>query len=356
MKKIGIVTILGFDNYGNRLQNYALQQTINKIGFDCITINNQPFSNTKNKYLLRIIKNRKFRNDYSLNLDRKNNFAMFNKNINISQKKITPFYNPFKDIDTYVVGSDQVWNPNFSRLREIDLLNFPRCKNRISYAASFGIENLPKEYVNKTRESLKKFKNISVREEAGKKIIEKITSRNDVEVLIDPTMLLSSKEWDSVIKKPKQIDNYPNKKYILNYFLGELSNNRKKEIERIAIENDCFIINLLDKNDPFYSCGPSEFLYLEKNAFLICTDSFHSSVFAIIFNRPFVVFEREEKGADNINSRIETLVRTFNLKDREYNNKKITEKNISHNYSEAYKVLELEKKKSIEFLKKSLVS
>ena len=71
---------------------------------------------------------------------------------------------------------------------------------------------------------------------------------------------------------PKQLKN---DKYILNYFLGELSEQRKNEIERIAKENDCEIINILDKNGPYYETGPSEFLYLEQNAFLICTDSFH---------------------------------------------------------------------------------
>ena len=91
---------------------------------------------------------------------------------------------------------------------------------------------------------------------------------------------------------------------------GELSKERKDEIERIAKENDCEIINILDKNSPFYVCGPSEFLYLEKHAFLICTDSFHSSVFAILYNRPFVIFDREDK-EENMGSRLDTLINKF---------------------------------------------
>ena len=104
------------------------------------------------------------------------------------------------------------------------------------------------------------------------------------------------------------MDDLNHKRYILTYFLGNLSDSRKKEISRIANEYDCEIINLLDKKDPFYSCcGPSEFLYLEKNAFLICTDSFHSSVFAILYDRPFIVFNREDK-LQNMNSRIANLL------------------------------------------------
>ena len=142
-------------------------------------------------------------------------------------------------------------------------------------------------------------------------------------------------------------------KYILNYFLGELSEERKKEIDRIAKENNCEVINILDKKSPFYQTGPSEFLWLEKNAFLICTDSFHSSVFAILYNRPFIVFDREGNGQGK-NSRIETLISKFKLKNREYNGKNITQENLEHDYTEAYKILEEERKKSDKFLRKAL--
>ena len=202
--------------------------------------------------------------------------------------------------------------------------------------------------------AIKRFHKISLREAHGKKIIEELTGRKDIEVLIDPTMLLTTNEWDDVSKRPSELDKYGNKKYILNYFLGDLSESRKKEIERISDENNCFIINLLDKNDPFYCCGPSEFLYLEKNAFLICTDSFHSSVFAILYNRPFVIFDREQNGVENMNSRIDTLINKFKLKDRKYNGKKITKDNLNHNYTEAYKILEKEREKSKKFLEKAL--
>ena len=74
-------------------------------------------------------------------------------------------------------------------------------------------------------------------------------------------------------------------------------------------ENNCKIINLLNKNDPFYTCGPSEFLWLEKNAFLICTDAFHSCVFALVYNKPFVVLGNLKRGM----SRFESLLNMFGL-------------------------------------------
>lgn len=208
-----------------------------------------------------------------------------------------------------------------------------------------GVEKLPDNLEIFYKERLQNFKSISVREDAGKEIVKNLTKREDIEVLIDPTMLLEAKEWDKVAKVPK-------KKYILNYFLGNISDERKNEIDSIAKENNCEIINILEINDPYYCSGPSEFLYLEKNAFLICTDSFHSSVFAIIYNRPFIIFEREDKNV-KMNSRIETLIKKFKLKDREFNYK-ITDENLKHDYTDAYQILYDERKKSIEFLKKAL--
>ena len=179
--------------------------------------------------------------------------------------------------------------------------------------------------------------------------MEDLTNRKDVEILVDPTMLLDANEWDKVSKEP---ENMIKRRYILNYFLGGISEERKKEINRIAEENNCSVINILDKKDPFYISGPSEFLYLEKNAFLICTDSFHSSVFAILYNTPFIVFNREDK-TECMNSRIDTLLSKFELKDRYYNGK-ITNNLLKCDYSKSYKILELERKKSDDFLKKAL--
>lgn len=236
-----------------------------------------------------------------------------------------------------------------ARLRDIDLLNFAKPEQKIAFSASFGISELPEKYKQKTTEALKTFKAISVREDSGKKIVEELTGRTDVEVLVDPTMLLTPEEWDKVSKKPEQL-NFD--KYILCYFLGELSQQRKKEIERVAKENECKIINILDKKDPFYETGPSEFLYLEKNAFLICTDSFHSSVFAILYNRPFIVFDREDSLV-KMNSRLDTLLKKFELEDRWYEGE-IKKEQLKTDYTKAYEILEKERKKSINFLKKAL--
>ena len=271
-----------------------------------------------------------------------------NYNINFSLKKVTAFSKITK-YDFVISGSDQVWNPTFGRLRDVDLLCFVEPDKRVAFSASFGVSYIPEDIENKVGKALKKFKAISVREDVGKKIVEDLTGRTDVEVLIDPTMLLTADEWDKVSKKPTMLKN---DKYILNYFLGNLSDERRNEINRVAKENNCEVINILDKESPFYECGPSEFLYLEKNAFLICTDSFHSSVFGILYNTPFLVFEREDNNA-SMNSRLDTLLSKFKLEDRRYKGK-ITKKDLKCDYKEAYNILDKERIKSMNFLKKAL--
>ena len=356
MKKIGIITINDFNNYGNRVQCYAVQEKLKKMNFIVENIYN---TNKRNILISNLKKEIKILLNYNnaRNLKKRaKKFNDFNKNISFSKKKIINGKTNKKfneEYDFFVVGSDQVWNPNFNTTSDADFLTFASDNKKIALSASFGISELPKVVVKDYKEKLNKFKKISVREEAGKKIIEQITNRTDVEVLIDPTMLLDDKAWDKVSKRPKQLDSIKEERYILNYFLGKLSDKRKKEIQRIAQENKCHIINILDKDDPFYITGPSEFLWLEKNAFLICTDSFHSSVFAILYNRPFIVFNREDNHV-NMNSRIDTLLSKFKLEDRRFNGNEITQENLKHDYTEAYKILEKERKKSEDFLKKAL--
>ena len=349
MKRVGIITINDNNNYGNRLQNYAVQEVLKKKNVRVETIINQ--KNCKKIYIKEHIKLllplKKF--------NRIRNFYRFNKLINFSNvflvdnnkdgKKINLMY------DTFFVGSDQVWNPNFKRLSDIDFLTFADKEKRNSFSASFGISTLSLYDEERCKKYLKEFKNVSVREDKGKELVETLTGRNDIEILVDPTMLLSKDEWDIIIKKPKQMKE--EKKYILNYFLGDIPKDRKLEIERIAKEYNCEIINILDPKDQYYSSGPSEFIYLEKNAFLVCTDSFHSSVFAFLYNVPFIVFNREDKLA-SMNSRLETLLLKFNLKNRTFNDKNITYDNLNQDYTESYKILEEERKKADLFLKNAL--
>lgn len=343
--KIGLVTILDFDNYGNRLQNYATQLFFRELGYDVITLLNCPLTNSKDFLLLRYLKWRLRNNStYSLNEGRKIAFERFNENIIFSKKNITP-YSVLGDYSFFVAGSDQIWNPYFGRLRDVDLLCFARKRPRLSFSSSFGISDLNLKLSKRLKEEFKKFDALSVREDNAKIMIAKLLDRDSAVVLCDPTMLISYDDWVKVERKPNFC--FSNK-YILLYFLGGIDENIFQQIKLFASKNSCQIIDVLDKKSVFYQCGPSEFLYLERNAFYIFTDSFHSCVFSIIFKRPFVVFDR--KGTNiSMNSRIETLLNKFNLSDRVFNND-INNSNLICDFSKVDDILRVEKQKAVKFV------
>lgn len=356
--KCAIITITNGSNYGNRLQNYAVQRVLEKRNITVETLinlgNNEDNYKTKIKSIVKnVLKTTLLYKKYNNEIKRLNAFKKFNKyNIRFSKNSISNTKistKILKQYDCFICGSDQIWNPNYKENAKVNFLGFVENRKKIAYAPSFGVSNIPDNRKEEIKNWLNKIDYLSVRENEGKKIIEELTNRKDVEILLDPTMMLTSEEWDKISKKPNQLKN---DKYILNYFLGELSEERRKQIDIVAKENNCEIINILDKNSPFYQTDPSEFLYLEKNAFLICTDSFHSCVFAIIYNRPFVVFDREDNTV-SMNSRIETLLNKFMLQDRKYNGK-LTEEQLKHNYENAYKILEKEKQKAYNFLNTAL--
>lgn len=361
--KIGIITITEGTNIGNRLQNYAVQEFLKKQGdIKPETIKNYGSSKilkreiwlklSKIKKIIKIIIGKNRKENYYF-LKRQKSFKKFNKQyINYSKYKISN-----TDIDKninmsynyFICGSDQIWNSNFPENAYVNFLQFADKEKRIAFAPSFATNTINENMIENYTKWLKEIPHLSVREDRGKEIIKELTGRDDVEVLVDPTMLLIEEDWSKIAKRPQQLKN---DKFILNYFLGELSEKRKNEINKIAKENGCEVINIMDKNSPYYSLGPSEFLYLEKNAFLVCTDSFHSSVFAILFGRPFIVFDREDSWA-KMNSRLETLLKKFELEDRWYKDK-ITKELLEVDYSNTYKILEEERKKAKDFFNKEM--
>lgn len=352
--RIAIVTITNGENYGNRLQNYAVQQQLEKGNIHIETLRNksgQSFSLIRS--VKKLLKNTIFYFKYKNEINRKKCFHEFNNNyIVFSKYEVSNSKIPKKideKFDLFICGSDQIWNPNYEENAEVNFLQFTSRNKKVSFAASFGANNIPEHRKHSMSTWLDDFKYISVREDSGKNIVKQLTNRDDVEVLVDPTMLITAQEWDKLCKKPKQLKS---KKFILNYFLGDISYHRKKQIDIIAKENNCEIINLMDKRNVFYQTGPSEFLYLEKNAFLICTDSFHSCVFAILYNTPFIVFEREDNTV-SMNSRIDTLLRKFKLEDRRFK-ECIDNKHLKCDYSIAHNLLKEERKKADRFLNKIL--
>ena len=361
MKKAGIVTLFGEYNFGNRLQNFALQNILNKyinVETYCNVYKDKETSKIRRTYVMNYELKTKMRIILSvlkkrMNLERKwikelkkkriSNFVNFSSN-NIKTTKNKDNY------DYYIIGSDQVWNPGLARSYIVNLGLFVAPNSKVlSYAASFGINQIPEECKSIYKKGLNNISNISVREEAGAEIVKDLIGK-DALVVVDPTMLLTAEEWRNMENKPK---NTEGKKYILTYFLGKISDERKSFLERIARENNLEIINMAQLTETeTYMAGPSEFLSYIDNASIVFTDSFHACVFSILFKRPFYVLNREDHSG-NMSSRLDTLLSKFKLEDRKLNS---YEDRVSFDidYSHTDKILEEERKKSDEFLRKAL--
>ncbi len=320
MKKVVLVTLQGA-NIGNRLQNYALQETIKK--YNCIVFTpyyNLPENNTIKKRLINLIKIvlglfgvKKYTFMYK-RYKKKKAFDIFDDTYIDNRFKVS-FKNMTNEYDVAVTGSDQVWHKWSDDKNELDYfyLKFISKERRISYGASFGFEKFPQEDIEKHREGLKDIMYLSCREESGNRLINEIVGRDAV-VVLDPTLLLSRQEWKKIEKKPRAVSD----KYLLIYFLGEKTSEYMSVIKKIAEDNSLCVIDVNNpKEEDFFYTTPDEFLWLVENASYICTDSFHACVFSIIFQKKFLVFRRVEEGMDNMYGRIETLFMWYGI-DREY--------------------------------------
>lgn len=368
-RKIGIVTLSGYSNYGNRLQNYALKKVLEDMGGVVTSlIIDHPYSKStkmdlnkmrlKNflKHPVSKIKSKIIKSDYTENIEnnskitRTNIFKEFS-NEYLNEHTVDTTNNQdrkyIKDISYFIVGSDQVWNPGNFLLGDKYFLTFVETDKRLSYAASFGVSEIPKLFQKSYKNWLNGMKKISVREEAGQDIAKELT-RKDIEIHVDPTMLLSKKEWLLISKRAI---NRPDKPYILTYFLGGPSNKTREKLNRLAKKNDMAVINLGDITEKqTYETGPSEFLDYINNASAFFTDSFHGVVFSIIFETPFIVYKRI--GGESMYSRIETILSNFNFKSREIDD--FNEDIFSMDFTSTDKVLEVEFEKSINYLKDAL--
>lgn len=350
--KVGIVTVFDNNNHGNRLQNYALQQVLLRYADEVVTMKNKPWFSDKSRIARMLPLAESVFFNRLLGMERRARLVEFtNRYVRLSRgcywyDKAGQAPKKADRCDVYCVGSDQVWNPTMGRRGSFDYLAFAPEERTFSYAASFGIDQIPLEYRQPVADGLGHIKDISVREDAGKKIVEDLTGRTDAQVLVDPTMLLRREDWDRVIAKPKAA--VP-ENYVLTYFLGKVSDSRRAVIEERARELGCAIIEVMDPNSPFYAVGPDEFVWLIKNAKYICTDSFHGSVFSFLYGRPFAVFAREDKGPD-MGSRMKTFTAKFSLKGCAAAGDVLPAYEPEPDYSVGYAALEAERAKSRAFL------
>lgn len=306
--KVGIITLNKNPNYGNVLQNIALQNIIRKLGFEAETIRNLSGSTLfpQKRGLKKHLKILFNYNGEGVEEKRRIRFVKCcEKFISYSSAYYdgTKIIGNIDDYSSFVAGSDQIWNPNFGVATDFEFLKFAPKHKRISYAASIGVSDfigIDKKKVDFIKNSFKEMRGLSVREKAGKNLIKEI-SGIECSVHLDPTMLMTRNDWDNLIYKPNM---KISGKYIMVYMLGKITGAYQKKINYLAKQLNAQVIDILSTE--YKDMDPIEFVWYIKNAECICTDSFHATVFSIIYHKKFFVFDREDS-FKNQNSRFDTL-------------------------------------------------
>lgn len=336
MKKIGLVSVHN-PNYGSMLQTYALHTFLNESGYDneiilytkkndfrqFVRLFNLPLLKMKWDVVYRDINCKLFHPDIYKGLgERKRSFESFKwKYLNFSRNhrgwKNLKECN--KEYDTFIIGSDQVWNPVNIGTDFFNLLFTDDEKKRISYASSFGVASIPNAQRKKTAYYLRRIQHLSTREIAGQKIIKELTGR-DAALVCDPTLLIDKRYWDCF----KGTERFIKENYIFCYFLGnnpehrDFANRLKKltGYKIVALQHlDKLILSdrVFADYTPF-NAGPAEFVNLVSNAEYVLTDSFHCTIFSLLYERQFFTFARFESSQKiSMNSRIVSLMKLMDV-------------------------------------------
>lgn len=361
---IGYITINDEINIGNRLQSYATYMLLSRYDKTQCIVRNYFCEGTKRRIPwnpLRIMEKVKNKIAYSIvsNEEQQSvyeesrclNFREFSSLIDNGETltKNTDYTKLENKYDIFVVGSDQIWNPNLFPDMYINMLGFVKTKRKISLASSISKDNLYVEERYEFKKYLDSFYLLSCREERGSYLVHELTHK-DCETLIDPTLMLEKNEWASIMKKPDF--HSEQKEYILIYFLGGRTVEFNAEICELGKKYNMKIIDIYDKNSPYYSCGPREFLYLINGAALVLTDSFHGSVFSYIFDKPFKTFIR--KDTSTMNSRLFTFSDKLGLENKMFIRDvgEISDETFNVKYDKEY--LKHEQRRVLQYLEKAL--
>ena len=382
--KIGIIThYYKSTNYGGNLQAYALCKVLQMMGYEaeqiCYSRQGEPpmwkaeklpatkeLLNTFRKahrgvnLLLSFLQR-----DVKANVNvRKQAILGFNRS-DIPHSSMVFSHNTIaeanRDYDVFITGSDQVWHP--MAVCDAYLLSFAE-KGKISYAASLAVNELAEEQKSKFQNRLSAFDAVSVREKNAVDILRPLVN-NEPTWVLDPSLLLSREEWDAICTEVKVSE-----KYLFCYFLGDDIQQRRLA-ESYAKTHGLKIVTLPYLNGKYRKCdkkfgdirlydvSPKDLLSLIKYADYVFTDSFHATVFSIIYQREFFVFDRSEH--KEMGSRIGSLTELFSLQLRYCNTpERLTLAYLTSipavDYSQDFSLFEKRRSVSIQFLKDSIES
>ena len=376
--KIGIITILKVNNYGAELQAYALQRILNLLGYNAEIIDYLFYKNSQHIKTMRSKPNFHFGikkilvekvyplymwsktllhpKDEKVRAQRFTLFHQAHTKLSKTYRTIDELFSAKLDYDIYMVGSDQVWNPGiYSSLDPYFLKFAPEGKKRLAYASSFGVSEIPSYAYTYYHDSLKAFDVIGVREANAVDLVKNLCGKK-AQWVLDPTLLLTKKDWNDIAVVPEVVKNFQNG-YILLYeltscpYILRLAYHLNKTLS-LPIVRVCKSASIEDKDKTILNitdAGPAEFIGLFSNAQLVITNSFHGTAFSINLERNFytVVPLRKQN-----NSRQQSLLRLFGLENRLLmeGEQFPSVNDVSIDYDPVRKLLSEKRNKSIQFL------
>jgi len=314
MKKAAVLTIFRVPNYGSVLQAYASQYLVERLGYDCVLIdyinpNEWHYSHgacrVRDGFFKRLAK-------YVAGF-----FAVFHRHH--MRRRLDKFisrylhltskYNSLDSLkqddwsgyDVIIVGSDQVWNPHYQYGDSVFMLSFvPDNVRKVSLASSIALDKLPTTLMDKYRKYISRFYALSVRESCGKTVLShQLGLLVPVRVLLDPTLLLSAREWETVLDVNSK--RLVKQRYILLYLLTYAFNPRPYIYEVVNFfksKYNCDVIVLGDNFEGMHKyvqdyknmtgVTPQNFIRLFRDAECVVTSSFHGTAFALNFGKPLI--------------------------------------------------------------------
>ncbi|MEA5007119.1 polysaccharide pyruvyl transferase family protein [Clostridium tyrobutyricum] len=366
--KVGILTFHNAHNYGAVLQAYALRTKLRKMGHDAHIINycNKKIQNRySDKLKLEVSKRdivfpthwikiigKKLQNDYAQDTWKKqcNSFNKFISGVlleNSTTKVTIDDLNKMK-VDAFICGSDQVWASWITDgLDPVYFLDFQTSAKKISYAASMPSNKIPTNEQSYFKKCINLLDFVSVREEQVSIALNNLCDRS-IKTVVDPTVLLNADDYSELSSA-----SYEKEDYVFVYFIHE-DNVLMKCAQKIALQLGKKLIELhyylrkdLKGHDQRADFGPSQFLTYIENADFVLTNSFHGTVFSIIYGKKFYSVYNKDDRKDN-------LLNNLKLQSRHIYSINNINLNQDIDYQSVYELLYLYRQSSIDFLSKAL--
>lgn len=415
--KIKLVTFAPHPNFGTCLQGYALNFVLKEMGHDVEFIynrrENKPASNKKYCFiaLKRILsailpdflitklkRERKEVNGHSLNpipniltlpnrpvlkffskcpfytciakwwyypnLQSRKVYKFTFKDGNFKMRRLftaTDYEDVEKDADLLVTGSDQIWNAFCGGYNPMMFLEFVKHKKCIAYSSSIAQQKIHPSVELRMKKALSKFAHIGVREQDSVGLLNTLLHRTDVKLVLDPTFLLSVKEWETFGEKA-QIEFELPKKYIFCYFVGHKRREEYEvlvnEVKRFTGINDVISLECYNRKYVYgggrlyLDGGPYEWVYLLRHASYVCLDSFHATVFSLKFNKEFVhIMKDVDQETGSQNTRMYDILNRYDLIYKNYTGKNANHWQKTIDYACVNRQLEKDIMESYNFLK-----